>query len=403
MQQQEISYLLQLYMENRLTPAETAQLQELLANPANTPQLADALQQLMEADEGEGQTTVPAMDAVLENILSVDRTGQPAVLASLDSRAGKTARFRFRWQWAAAVVLACTLAAAGWFILRKKTDTAAGSLARNNAHGKTNIVPGSDKAVLTLADGSVIALNDVQNGLISRQGAAQVMKTDSGRLAYYTGNHTGTPVYNTISTPKGGQYQITLPDATRVWLNAASSLRFPTAFTGNNRVVELTGEAYFEVAAAANQPFIVKAGAAQVQVLGTHFNINAYDDEESIQTTLLEGAVKMSLDQQAAVLKPGQQGGYNKNSRALTTREVDTREAIAWKEGYYLFNRTSIPSAMRQIARWYDVEVAYEGAIPRDEIVGKIPRAANIAEVLHIMELIGVRFKIEGRKITVLS
>ncbi len=403
MQQQEIRYLLQQHMAGTLSPAGTEQLRAVLSDPANEALILQCLQQLME-ESPELESETGLYPHMLTNILSVDKTGTGKTVTPVITapKEGLRILIGFRWQWAAAAIVALTLLAAGWFFVRKKTD-GAGKLAANHAHEKTSIVPGSNRAVLTLADGSQITLTDAENGLLSQQGATRVVKTDSGRLAYYSGNGKTTAMLNTISTPRGGQYQVTLPDATKVWLNAASSLRFPTAFTGNERQVELTGEAYFEVAQNSNMPFVVKAGQAQVNVLGTHFNIMAYDDEKAIQTTLLEGAVKMSMGQQAAILKPGQQGGYDKKTGNLSTREVNTNEAIAWKEGYYLFNRTDIPTIMRQIARWYDVDVVYEGAAPKDEIVGKISRTANVSDVLHIMELIGIHFRINGRTITVLS
>jgi ferric-dicitrate binding protein FerR (iron transport regulator) len=210
-------------------------------------------------------------------------------------------------------------------------------------------------------------------------------------------------MFNTIATPRGGQYQITLPDGTKVWLNAESSLRFPTAFTEKQRTVELTGEAYFDVAPNKDQPFLVKAGATETRVLGTEFNVMAYADEGPVKTTLLEGSVQMGLGEVSALLRPGQQGQYDSEKGRVATRTVNTRQVTAWKDGYYYFDRTPVESIMRQISRWYDVQVVYQGQAPRDEIVGKIPRTADVSEVLHIMELIGIRFRIEGRTITVLA
>jgi transmembrane sensor len=232
----------------------------------------------------------------------------------------------------------------------------------------------------------------------------------------------GGLAYNTISTPRGGQYQIVLSDGTKVWLNAASSLKFPAVFGGDMRQVELSGEAYFEVAKDKSRPFKVQAGASLVEVLGTHFDIMAYGDEKAIRTTLLEGSVKMEKGKMEngkmvrgemgkekmengapeTLLQPGQQGVLDINSGMLSSKEANVKAAVAWKDGYYFFDRTSTEDVMRQIARWYDVEIVYQGAIPRDEIVGRIPRTANVSEVLHIMELIGIHFKIAGRKIIVL-
>ena len=289
------------------------------------------------------------------------------------------------------------------FLVRRKAGPA---VAVAPAPAAKVIVPGSNKAILTLANGQQIVLNNAQNGMIGQQGGTKVVKLDSGKLAYNSGGgekSAGAVLYNTITTPRGGQYQVTLPDESRVWLNAESSLRFPTAFTGTDREVQLSGEAYFEVKADKGKPFLVKSGSAETRVLGTHFNIMAYGDEGPVRTTLLEGAVSMGQGQQSALLQPGEQGQFDASKGIIATRVVNTSAVVAWKDGYYFFDRTPVQSVMRQIARWYDVEIVYEGAVPKDEIVGKIPRTAYVSEVLHIMELIGIRFKIDGRKIVVLS
>jgi len=335
---------------------------------------------------------------VLQRILSVDKTAgrRRSILLSFPIL-----------KWSAAAVLALTLAGGGIFFLTKNKKEPK-SLATAPSHPARDILPGSNQAVLTLANGQQIILNSAQNGVLSRQGNIQVIKLDSGRLAYQTATSdklqaASQATYNTITTPRGGQYQITLPDESKVWLNAESSLRFPTSFTNKERSVQLTGEAYFEVAQNKDQPFLVKAGQTETRVLGTHFNIMAYGDENAIRTTLLEGSVQMGQGNQRSLLRPGEQGEFDTRGSGIRTKTVNTRAAIAWKEGYYYFDRTPVQSVMRQIARWYNVEIVYQGAIPRDEIVGRIPRTAYVSEVLHIMELIGIHFKIEEHKITVLS
>lgn len=288
-----------------------------------------------------------------------------------------------------------------------------------------SVVPGGNKAVLTLADGSTIVLDSAANGQLAQQGISQVIKTENGELVYeQVVRNSGTPLtthhsplaYNTISTPRGGQYQVVLPDGSRVWLNAVSSLRFPASFTGNEREVQLTGEAYFEVAAvplSANgkgkKPFIVKilpaagnAGGSRVEVLGTHFNIKAYNDEAAIKTTLLEGAVSMSTSKTRRILKPGQQARAAKDGQMIVDDNADVDEAVAWKNGRFQFTDAGVETVMREIARWYNVEVAYAGNVPAEKFEGEIPRNSNITEVLRILELSNVHCKIEGKKITVL-
>jgi len=308
-------------------------------------------------------------------------------------------------RWSVAVVFLLLIGGGVFFFLRGREARPIATVAAKPA---ARILPGANKAILTLANGQQIILNNVQNGTIGQQGNIRVVKLDSGQLAYAAPRAESpadqlakAPLYNTITTPRGGQYQVTLADGTKVWLNAESSIRFPTAFMGKNREVELTGEAYFEVKADKDKPFLVKAGQTETRVLGTSFNIMAYSDEGAVKTTLLDGAVSMALGLQSALLRPGEQGQYDDNKGSMMTRPVNTRAVVAWKDGYYFFDRTPVKSVMRQIARWYDVTIVYQGAAPKDEIVGKLPRTADVKEVLHIMELIGIHFKIEGKTIVV--
>ena len=295
-----------------------------------------------------------------------------------------------------------------------------------------DVLPGNDRAILQLADGSTIILDSIQNGKIADQGSAAINKQD-GIVMYNSGQKNSSNIrvtqgtgaafiaYNTLRTPKGGQYQLQLPDGSKVWLNAQSSLRFPATFTGNERLVELTGEAYFEVEKDPNKPFRVNilssTGGSKgdrpggiVEVLGTHFNINAYDDEEVIKTTLLEGKVKMSAipdksglagNPQSAILSPGEQVSLSQSSHLSQPIPVQTEEVTAWKNGLFRFQDASIESIMRQIARWYDVDIVYERKID-NQFIGTIPRQVPVSTVLKILESTGwVHFKIEGKKITV--
>ncbi len=282
------------------------------------------------------------------------------------------------------------------------------------SHYNDDVLPGGDKARLELADGSVVILEQANNGSLQEQGGTKLVKQD-GRLIYNAaqGYHSGEISYNKISTPKGGQYQIILPDGSKVWLNAESSLRFPTAFIGNERLVELTGEAYFEVAklpdtspsaASTNMvPFKVKTNKVNIEVLGTHFNVMAYVNEKAIYTTLLEGSVRVSqlTTRNSQLLKPGQQAKVNENIQLVN---VDTEEVIAWKNNLFQFNGADIQTVMVQIARWYDVEVDYEGQIPSKHFTGIISRNINVSKVLEMLELTGgVKFEIKGKRISVRS
>jgi len=273
------------------------------------------------------------------------------------------------------------------------------------------ITPGSNKAILTLDNGEQVVLEDAKNGIITQQGNASVNKTDSGRLLYnkIAGNEAATSiVYNTLRTPYGGQYQMTLQDGTKVWLNAGSSLRFPASFSGNERNVTLIGEAYFEVAKDKDRPFLVTVNAGSgmpmtVKVLGTHFNINAYPDEQQNRVTLLEGAVKVDCGAANALLAPGKEAILNKLSGKISVSSGDTEAATAWKNGYFLFDNEKVESIMRQISRWYNVEIIYQGDVSRKAIAGSLSRSKNVDDVLKMLELTGtVHFKIEGRRITVM-
>lgn len=272
---------------------------------------------------------------------------------------------------------------------------------------KNDIAPGGNKAVLTLTDGSTIILDSAANGTISQQGNIKVQKLDNGLLAYTVNGKQVTEndeaFYNTISTPRGGQYQVTLADGTKVWLNAASSIRFPVVFTGTERKVVITGEAYFEVAKNAGKPFRVKAASSDIEVLGTHFNVNAYDDEAAIKTTLLEGLVKVSssANQSPRFLKPGQQSGITKEGKINVANNADIEEVMAWKNGRFQFNSADLKSILRQISRWYDVDVVYKGNANL-HFTGQLTRNDNVSKVFEELVLTGeVHFKIEGKKIIV--
>ncbi len=263
-----------------------------------------------------------------------------------------------------------------------------------------DVAPGGNKAILTLSNGSKVMLNDSKNGLLATQAGALILKKDS-LLSYKSiAGKTDAVTYNTINTPNGGQYQLVLADGTRVWLNAASSLKFPTEFNGNNRTVELTGEAYFEVAKDKHKPFNVKTANQTVQVLGTHFNVNSYSDEAVVKTTLLEGSVKVYSATASVLINPGQQALLS-NNQLLVNKDPDVNEVIAWKNGMFQFNEADIQTIMRQIARWYDIDVEFKGKIPDYTYHGKISRNSNVSQVLKILELSGIDFTIEGRKIIV--
>ncbi|MBW7840774.1 MAG: FecR domain-containing protein [Chitinophagaceae bacterium] len=314
---------------------------------------------------------------------------------------------RHRWTRIAAAVIAFTILAGGyWWSMQSRHNPQQLAEANHENQYQNDLEPGGNKAVLTLADGSTIILDSINSGAISTQGNVMVIKLSDGQLSYKVSaqKEAGATIsYNTITTPKGGQYQLELADGSKVWLNAASSLTFPTAFSGAQRNVKMKGEAYFEVSKDASKPFIVSAGEVSVEVLGTEFNVNAYEDEENLKTTLLKGAVNVTDNRQTITLVPGEQARFNHSNHQLKTlKGVDVNSVIAWKNGFFSFNDASLKEVMQQLARWYDVDVVYEGTVKEREFGGKIDRNANASQVLKILEESNVHFRIEGKKIIVM-
>lgn len=265
------------------------------------------------------------------------------------------------------------------------------------------IAPGTNKAILTLANGRTIDISDTKNGQIATQAGVTIDKTGDGQVKYETNvaAAASTEAINTISVPRGGKYQLVLADGTKVWLNAASSLKFPAAFSGGERVVELTGEAYFEVAHNAKQPFKVKTAGQVVQDLGTRFNVNSYTDEDGVATTLVEGSVKIYDAKGQTLIRPGQQYLLKTNGSAEIKNDVDIDEITAWKSDMFQFDNANIKTIMRQVARWYDIDVEFKGPVPNYTYHGKISRNSNASQVLKILALSGINFTIEGRTIIV--
>lgn len=310
--------------------------------------------------------------------------------------------FILNWKYtsvAAAVLFICSI---GIYFYR--SDQQQVKPFSKNATVLPDVAPGGNKAVLTLANGSKISLTDARAGIIANQFGVSIHKTKNGELVYTHPEAVNQLVYNSIETPKGGQYRLTLPDGTKVWLNAASSLRYPLTFPGNERKVELTGEAYFEVAKNKAKPFKVFTDRQVVEVLGTHFDINAYADEAATRTSLLEGSVKVSSLKSGNEIKirPGQQAIVSLN---ISVKNIDVDEAVAWKNGYFMFDEEPLESILRKISRWYDVDIQYSDDSFNKKIYlnGTLSKYSNVSKVLKKLELTGaVHFKIEERKIIVL-
>jgi len=266
---------------------------------------------------------------------------------------------------------------------------------------------GNNKAILTLSDGSTISLETAEKGKLTQEGNTEISKPTEGQLSYNSLNEKPTEVvFNSIVTPRGGQYQLTLSDGSKVWLNAASSLRFPASFTGKERKVALTGEAYFEVAKNASIPFKVSvSGKAEVEVLGTHFNVNAYSDEAAVNTTLLEGSVKVIVPatRESRIIAPGEQAQLHDNGQININKNANMERAMAWKNGTFNFSNEDFAMVFRQLSRWYDVDVVIKGELPKRHFTGEIPRSLALEEVLKLLEKNNVSCILEGKKLIVLQ
>jgi transmembrane sensor len=305
--------------------------------------------------------------------------------------------------WVAASILLVVTSAGLFLWLQKSSSTP--TLSNSGTNQPVNdVMPGTSGAILKLDDGSSIVLDSAANGNLAQQGNTLVVK--SGAAISYVNDKALVEQqmhYNTVETPTGRQFQLVLEDGTKVWLNAASSIRFPVAFIGKQRIVEITGEAYLEVAKNKQKPFQVMCDGSVVEVLGTHFNINAYADEESINTTLLEGSVKVLKGLNQKTIKPGEQAQVRSDGNVRTTANVNIDEVVAWKENRFLFDNTDVKKLMRQLSRWYSVDIQFKGDL--DESLtfnGTIPRSATLATVLKMLESTGdVKFSIEGKKIVV--
>lgn len=294
-----------------------------------------------------------------------------------------------RW-WAAAAMIILAGVGAYWW---------AGRSMDKHTVVQTNIQPGREGAILTLADGSQLLLDTVRNGTVALQGGSTA-KVVNGALVYEGSSEN--LIYNTMSTPRGRQFQLTLPDGSKVWLNSASSIRYPVTFKGDTREVKVTGEAYFEIAADAHKPFTVDVdGKANVKVLGTHFNISAYTNEPKLAATLLEGAIMLALPGiRSVLLKPGQQAQVITNDIRVTDK-ADTSQVIAWKNGLFSFGDLSFEEVMRQLERWYDIRVVYEKDVPNIHLTGKMTRGVSLDGLLKNLKKMGLRYRLENKTLII--
>ncbi|RPE12817.1 FecR family protein [Chitinophaga lutea] len=313
--------------------------------------------------------------------------------------AAKITRIRW-WRVAAAAVLLLSASVAGWKLLYKAEEPGQDAVV---AAAGNDVLPGRSRAQLVMGDGKAVELDEMSEQALHEKDGTRIGKK-KGHVVYDAADGTdGEIIYNTLTTPRGGEYKVTLPDGSQVWMNAGSSLRFPTRFTGKERTVYLTGEAYFEVAQNAAQPFQVRmANGLKVAVLGTGFNIMAYEDENAVNTTLVTGKVKViSPDGKDVVLSPSQQAILSRENGQLKVEEANVDKVIAWKGGMFEFDDDDISAVMRQLSRWYDVEVKFSGPVPNKHYTGSIRKLSTLSQALRILKTAGIRFSIEGRQIIV--
>ncbi|MBS1606119.1 MAG: FecR family protein [Bacteroidetes bacterium] len=393
------SCLLELYKSDRLPPESLPEFFQALDSgdfdAIVGEDMVRHIRRIREEDPGERSDT-PLWTREME------QTTWEEMMANLPSGPSLQPVRPIRW-WKPAVAAAAValLAIGAWLFMGRQPGH---QLVRTTVVPHT--IPGN-KAILTLGDGTRMVLDSMSNGTLATQGNVSVIKLANGQLSYRPAGNAasdgaGPVVYNTMETPRGGQYQLTLPDGTKVWLNSASTIHYPNRFAGTDRRVQITGEAYFEVAANARLPFFVEARNMTVQVLGTEFDLMAYSDEETVKTTLVSGGIRVSSGAAHRILKPGQQASLSGQTPVFTLSSPSLSETLAWKEGKFRFTNSGIQPMMRQIARWYDVNVVYQGQLPDVAFTGIFPRKENVAELLEVLQEAGkVHFIIDGNTIVV--
>ena len=405
-----IKSLFRRFLDNKCTPAEVKALLQYFDAGENEVLLRDLIREQSEAVSDTSlppESLRPLLDIAYNKIHSAiakDAGPPQAPIVPLYHR------LWFRISAAAAVMLFISIAA--FYFLHQRNDSITAQT-QNAAQQIKDIPPGTNNAILTLDNGTRIVLDSAADGTLAQQGNIKVLKMN-GQIAYDKAGNAdlqAAPIYNTITTARGNQYMVVLADGTKVWLNAASSIRFPFYFKGNERRVVITGEAYFEVAKDITRPFRVEFNnqsgeKGEIEVLGTHFNVNAYPDEEDIKTTLLEGSVKVSKGNERVLIVPGEQVCVSSNppsgSKSITLKkDVVLSQVVAWKDGFFVFDNSDIKMIMRQVARWYDVEVIFEGNMLPESFTGKVSRNVPLSKFLKMLELNEVHVKTEGRKIII--
>jgi transmembrane sensor len=382
------------YRTRSLSSAEEELLWDALVDTTNAEGWKEIMEEMFREQAQDGKYQISDWEPVIQAVFNSGRTVQPSVARQVPTI----------FRYAVAAVVFAVLGSGAWWMIHQRT-----TITSPIAQGIKSLdvsAPVTNRAMITLGNGQKVYLDSVVNGALAQQGNAELVKEGSGRVAYKVENVTNRELlYNTLTNPRGSRVvSLTLSDGTNVWLNSESSLRYPVIFNGHDRTVEIKGEGYFEVKKKVDQPFIVHVEkGAKIEVLGTTFNVNAYPDELNIKTTLLDGSVRVaSAESSGVVLKPGQQAWLA--GQKIVLNKVDTAAVMAWKNGLFAFHDADLPSVMRQLARWYNIEVTYEGLIPREKFQfnGKMGKDLSLDNVLDLLTNAQVHFRIEaGNKLVI--
>jgi ferric-dicitrate binding protein FerR (iron transport regulator) len=390
MPEERLEYLLKRYFGKTCTEEERRELSRFILEAKDDRDFKELLEKIWYNFTPRDSMPQEKSNLIIDSILKEEASQRTEFKAGL--------RKMIWWRVAAAAMLVLIFSVGGYFIYFNR-NAKQSPIAKATKYDVS--APNNSKARLTLGDGTIVYLDSTQKGSIVLQGNVKVVKNGDGQISYIGTNNK--IIYNTLSNPRGSRViKLLLSDGSKVWLNSGSSLRYPTAFIGNERKVEITGEAYFEVTHNTAMPFKVKKGDNEIKVLGTHFNVNAYDDEPNIKVTLVEGYVNVNSANASIKLNPGEQAQIASSGEISMNKEVNVNEVIAWTEGFFEFENMQLPDIMRQIARWYDVEVVYKLPNHKKQFGGRISRNLSLTSVLNLLERNGVHFKLEGNKITVL-
>lgn len=396
-QKERIQYIILRFLDGDASPGERMELSALLKTNTDNSEWTELLEEIYSTTPPGEPFDEQKWQPVLDELIHANRQ-QEGAATSRNKRAVWMLR---RIAVAASILLVIGFGSYYLFFNNKEVKQ---EEVVSIASGKEVKAPETNRATITLTDGKTVYLDSVDNGQLAVQGNVKLVKLANGQIVYETtSSEVLTEIkYNTLSNPRGSKViDMALADGSHVWLNAGSSVTYPIAFMDNERNVTITGEAYFEVAHDKTKPFRVTKGDMTVEVLGTHFNVNAYDDEEDIKVSLLEGSVKVSGNQHSLIIQPNQQAIVTNNNVSLN-KKADMEEVMAWKNGRFVFSNSDLQAIMRQVMRWYDVEVVYAGNMPQRFFTADLSRQTNLSELLKVLEVSKVHFKIENKKLTVL-